>query len=79
MTEGQGSIGSGVGNCSTFYIVKEHKKWWRNCICHDIIGVFNESDILNSAERTEIEIVTFNNDLQNWGKMFVGCWHTIFS
>ncbi len=37
--EGQGSIRSGVGNCSAF-VLREHKIWWRNCIYHDIIGVF---------------------------------------
>ena len=43
MTEEQGSIRSGVGNCSTFMMCK-HKNRWRKCTYHDIIGVFDESE-----------------------------------
>ena len=50
MIEGQGSIRSGVGNCSAFYIVCE-KNRWRNCIYHDIIDVFDESETLNFTKR----------------------------
>lgn len=41
--EGQGSIRSGVGKLLRFCIVREHKNRWKNCIYHDIIGVFVES------------------------------------
>lgn len=50
MTEEQGSIRSGAGDRSAFCIVREYKIWWRNCIYHDIIGVFNESENLKLTE-----------------------------
>ena len=53
MTEGQGSIRSGAGDCSAFCIVREHKNQWRNCIYHDIIGVFDESETLKFKEEAK--------------------------
>ena len=49
MTEGQGSIRSGVGNCSAFMMCKQ-KNRWRKCTYHDIIGAFDESETLNLTE-----------------------------
>ena len=58
MTEGQGSIRSGVGNCSAF-IVREYKKRWRNCIYHDIIGVFDESETLKFGGFCIVKIIEY--------------------